>query len=128
MAARARFLMEVPVPVPARCRAFGKRKREVVTDQPDGSRWRAHEVAGGGERRETLVERGVADAACGAQLGERDRPGGIGEGACDAFVHRGGRRVSRRRTLDHFQREGVATLGELERHRGARRLRRDARR
>ena len=29
-----------------------------------------------------------------------------------AFVHRGGHRVSRRRTLDHLQREGVATLGK----------------
>ena len=42
----------------------------------------------GGERLEPLVERGVADAAAGAQFGDRDWCGRLGENASDALVER----------------------------------------
>ena len=61
------YLMDFPLPVPACCRASGKRNWE-------GLRWLgfgsdavsigiAVKVAGGGHGSQTLVEGGVADAA-----------------------------------------------------------------
>src|ERR1700722_5090103 len=95
MAPRSQKSMFFPLPLPAVCRGLGKRKREVAwrvrdvwwigVSRMDGvcrcGRSSAtgeavavggfDDEAGRGHGREAFVERGGADAARGAQLGER---------------------------------------------------------
>ena len=47
---------------------------------------RPDEAAIGGQGGEAFIEGGVAYVAVGAQLGERHRLLGLGEGSCDALV------------------------------------------
>ncbi len=106
--------MDVPVPVPACCRALGKGKREVVSRRRVGSVGCADEMAGGGEGGEPLAEGGVPDATGAAELSERDGLARFGEGPGDALVHRGRRQLGWRRPFEHFQCQGVAVLHQLE--------------
>src|SRR5258707_10271042 len=86
-------VVDFPVPLPARCRACGKRKRQLAVGAVD---WRRSgggktiavvgfdEAASGGHGRQPLIEAGGADAGGPTQLGECKRAGCLrqGRGGC----------------------------------------------
>src|SRR6266481_9822234 len=86
-------VVDFPVPLPARCRACGKRKRQLAVGAVD---WRRSgggktiavvgfdEAASGGHGGQPLIEAGGADAASPTQFGECKRTGGLGECGGDA--------------------------------------------
>src|SRR5260221_10372815 len=94
-------VVDFPVPLPARCRACGKRKRQLAVGAVD---WRRSgggktiavvgfdEAASGGHGGQPLIEAGGADAAAPTQFGECKRTGGLGECGGGALGGRGLRR------------------------------------
>src|SRR5260370_41429846 len=97
-------VVDFPVPVPARCRACGKRKRQLAVGAVD---WRRSgggktiavvgfdEAASGGQGGQPLIEAGGADAAAPTQFGECKRTGGLGGGGGEWPVGRAFGRVCR---------------------------------
>src|SRR5258708_10926144 len=86
--------VDFPLPLPACCRACGKRKRLLAVgtvDDDDDAVWRRSgggetiavvgfdEAASGGHGGQSLIEAGGADAASPTQFGECKRTGGLGE-------------------------------------------------
>ena len=135
--------MGFPLPLPDRCRGYGKRKWEVV------GLWRDRDVensaagreaglsrsasretvsvrgfdneAGGGHGGEALVESGGADAAGCAQLGEWPRFIPVGESRGDTLINGSRRGTAIRlvmRLLNGPQSKSVIVLSEFERHTG----------
>jgi hypothetical protein len=72
------------------------------------------DAAGGGEGSEALVQGGGADAALGAQLGERHGTGDFGKCCGDALVERALARCGWLRRVDGLQCEGGPALGKRD--------------
>src|SRR5258707_4627748 len=105
--------VDFPLPLPACCRACGKRKRLLAVGAVDDDAvWRRSgggetiavvgfdEAASGGHGGQALIEAGGADAASPTQVGECQRTGGLRE--C------GGGGLSRRRLRLRFLGSAVA--------------------
>src|SRR5258708_40190229 len=99
--------VDFPLPLPACCRACGKRKRLLAVgtvDDDDDAVWRRSgggetiavvgfdEAASGGHGGQALIEAGGADAASPTQFGECKRTGGLGECGGGALLDRAFRR------------------------------------
>src|SRR5258708_21078441 len=116
--------VDFPVPLPARCRACGKRKRQrqLAVGAVD---WRRtgggetiavvgfDEAASGGHGGQPLIEAGGADAAAPTQFGECKRTGGLGECGGDALVDGALRRCLRLARFDDLERQRICALGEI---------------
>src|SRR5712671_3696763 len=119
------------VPLPARCRACGKRKRLLAVGAVDDDAvWRRSgggetiavvgfdEAASGGHGGQPLIEAGGADAASPTQFGECKRTGGLGECGGDALVDGALRRCLRLAPFDDLERQRIGALGEIDRNAG----------
>src|SRR5260370_269579 len=120
-------VVDFQVPVQARGRACGKRKRQLAVGAVD---WRRSgggktiavvgfdEAASGGQGGQPLIEAGGADAAAPTQFGECKRTGGLGEcGGC-AVVDGGLRRGLRVGGGAYLGRPRVGAVGGDGRQRG----------
>src|SRR5260221_4750371 len=120
-------VVDFPVPLPARCRACGKRKRQLAVGAVD---WRRSgggktiavvgfdEAASGGHGGQPLIEAGGADAAAPTQFGECKRTGGLGECGGDALVDGALRRCFRLAPFDDLERPRIVAFGEIDRNTG----------
>jgi hypothetical protein len=116
---------DFPLPVPARCRAFGKRKWQpaVIFGRRSARRKTIallgfDDAARRGQGGQSLIEAGGADTAEPTQFRERQRAGGSGERCCDALVDGAGRRCLRCMPFDHLKRQRIGALREFERDGG----------
>src|SRR6266576_3915373 len=111
-------MVDFPLPLPARCRACGKRKRQrqLVVGTVD---WRRSgggetisvigfdEAASGGHGGQPLIEAGGADAASPTKFGECKRTGGLGECGGDALVDGASRRRLWGEGFDDLERQRI---------------------
>src|ERR1700730_5953850 len=116
-------MVDFPLPLPARCRACGKRKRQLGVGTVD---WRRSgcgetisvigfdEAASGGHGCQPLIEAGGADAASPTKFGELKRTGGLGECGGDALIDGALRRCLRLALFDDLERQRIGALGEID--------------
>src|SRR5260221_9703152 len=124
--------VDFPLPLPACCRACGKRKRVLAVGavDDDDAVWRRSgggetiavvgfdEAASGGHGGQPLIEAGGADATSPTQFGECKRTGGLGECGGDALVDGALRRGLRVGPVRDLQRQRLGAFGGIDRNAG----------
>ena len=100
-----------------RCRGSGKRKRRSAWGELIPATG-FDDAACGGERDQTFVETGGANAAYPAQYGDRHLPIGVCECGDDAIVEGSRRRCLRAMPFDGLKCQRIGAVGEFEREGG----------